>query len=162
MDSPAQMDSIAELLRAQSTLSLATVADVGEPEAGMPCVAPLFYIVDAELNLYWLSSASSQHSRNLRREPNVAVAVYPQTDEWKEIRGVQMRGVASAVTDPALRKVLIEQYCERFRLGGILRLAIKRSTLYKFRPRSFRLVDNSKGFGHRFDLTRDQVKKTSE
>jgi len=155
MDSRAQLESIAEILRAQSTLSLATVANVEESEAGMPCVAPLFYIVDAELNLYWLSSASSEHSRNLRREPNVAVAVYPQTEEWKEIRGVQMRGVASPVTDPALRKVLIKQYSERFQLGGILRLAIRRSTLYKFRPYRFRLVDNSKGFGYRFELTRE-------
>jgi uncharacterized protein YhbP (UPF0306 family) len=150
-DSKAQLDSIAELLRAQSTLSLATVN-----EAGMPCVAPLFYIADADLNLYWLSSESSLHSRNLSREPNVAVAVYPQTEEWKEIRGVRMQGTASAVADKALRKTLLAEYCRRFRLGSVLRLAIARSTLYKFTPRTFRLVDNSKGFGFRFELTREQ------
>jgi uncharacterized protein YhbP (UPF0306 family) len=149
-DRTAQLDRIAELLREQSTLSLATV-----DEAGIPSVAPLFYIVDTDLNFYWLSSAGSEHSRNLHREPNVAVAVYPQTDDWKEIRGVQIRGVASAVADPARLKVLVKNYCERFQMGGILRLAIARSTLYEFKPRSFRLLDNSKGFGYRFELTRE-------
>lgn len=150
-DRQIEIEWIGDVLRTQSTLSLATVDD-----SGMPSVAPLFYIADGDLNLYWLSSDESEHSRNLRREPHVAVAVYPQTEDWKEIRGVQMRGVAAAVNDTVRRKALVKQYCERFRLGSILRLAIKRSTLYEFRPRSFRFLDNSKGFGYRFELTREQ------
>ena len=150
-DRPIQLEWIGDLLRAESTLSLATV-----DEMGMPNVAPLFYIADAGLNLYWLSSANSGHSRNLRREAQVAVTVYPQTNDWKEILGVQMRGVAAAVTDRSLRKTLLAEYCQRFELGGVLRLAIARSTLYRFAPRWFRLVDNSKGFGYRFELTREQ------
>ena len=55
-----QLELVAALLGEETTLSLATTG-----EDGQACVAPLFYIVDKELSLYWLSSESSLHSLNL-------------------------------------------------------------------------------------------------
>jgi len=74
-----QLETIAALLREESTVALATADQRGEP-----CVAPLFYIVDGELNLYWLSSADSAHSRNLTGNPRASAAVYRHTEKWKE------------------------------------------------------------------------------
>jgi uncharacterized protein YhbP (UPF0306 family) len=142
-------DLVAALLGEQTTLSLATTGADGEP-----WVAPLFYLVDKDLALYWLSSASSLHSLNLERTPRAAATVYANAENWKEIRGVQMRGLVSKVTEPKRRRALIKAYGERFKLGAAFRLAIRQSVLYEFRPEFLRYIDNSRGFGYKLELRR--------
>jgi uncharacterized protein YhbP (UPF0306 family) len=144
-----QLERIAKLLREQTTLSLAT-----SDENGLPSAAPLFYIADEELTLYWLSSQSSQHSRNLQRRPCAAATVYCPAMGWKEIRGVQMRGAVSIVTEPERRSAHVKAYCERFKLGRVFRLAIRRSILFALQPEFFRSIDNTKAFGDNYELTR--------
>ena len=143
-----RLELIGALLRGQSTLSLATV-----DAQGMACVAPLFYIADEDLTLYWLSSPSSEHSVNLLREPRAAATVYRDTDNWKKICGVQMRGVVTQVVYTEERKLLVDRYCQRFQLGTVLRLAISQSTLYAFRPAWIRYIDNARHFGYKFETT---------
>jgi uncharacterized protein YhbP (UPF0306 family) len=144
-----QLKLIAALLREETTLSLATTCADGEPS-----IAPLFYIADEELNLYWLSSRSSEHSQNLLRSPRASAAIYCSAKSWREIRGVQLRGPVGIVAEPERRAVIVKKYCERFNLGRVFSLAIRRSTLYSLQPEFFRLIDNSKGFGGNFELTR--------
>jgi uncharacterized protein YhbP (UPF0306 family) len=144
-----QLEVVAALLREQTTLSLATTNERGEP-----CVAPLFYGVDEDLSLYWLSSQSSLHSLNLAATPRAAATVYRSVKSWREIRGVQLRGAVSQVTEPERRSALVEAYCERFQLGRVFRLAIRLSTLYLLQPDFFRYIDNAHGFGYNFELTR--------
>lgn len=141
-----QSTIIESLLASQSTLSLATVEDHGAPR-----VTPLFYVA-AGLRLYWFSSARSTHSRNLKKRPAVFAAIYPCTYEWREIRGLQMRGTASAVADRALRKSIAAAYRERFRLGAMFEARLSHSTLYEFRPAWVRCVDNSRGVGYKFEI----------
>jgi len=130
-------------------LSLATTG-----EDGAPCATPLFYIADRRLSLYWLSSESSLHSLNLTKTPRAAATVHGNAASWKEIRGLQMRGSTSIITDPERRGVLVKDYCERFKLGTVFRLAIRHSALYSFQPEFLRYIDNSRGFGYKFELTR--------
>jgi uncharacterized protein YhbP (UPF0306 family) len=143
------LEQVAALLREQTTLSLATIGEDGEP-----CVTPLFYMVDEELSLYWLSSQSSQHSRNLLRTPRAAAAVHGSATSWQEIRGVQMRGAVSKITEPKRRAALIKAYCERFQLGTVFRVAIRQSALYLLQPDFFRFIDNARGFGSNVELAR--------
>jgi hypothetical protein len=145
-----QLELVAALLREETTLSLATTG-----EGGQACVAPLFYIVDQELSLYWLSSESSLHSLNLAATPRAAATVYRNVESWKKIRGVQLRGVVSKVTEPEHRAAVVKAYCERFKLGRVLRLAVRRSNLYYLQPEFFRYIDNARGFGFKFELTRE-------
>lgn len=144
-----QWKMVTALLDEQSTLSLATTGPDGEA-----CVAPLFYIVDEGLTLCWLSSENSAHSINLTRTPRAAAAVYRDTADWKRICGVQMRGTTSRIEDPVRRHALIAAYCERFKLGSVLRVAIRRSVLYAFQPEHLRYIDNAKRFGYKFELRR--------
>ena len=144
-----ELELIARLLREQTTLTLATTG-----EDGAPCATPLFYLVDEELSLSWLSAESSQHSQNLKRNPAAAAAVYGSAASWREIRGVQMRGAVSIVSEPERRRALVKAYCERFKLGLLFRPAIRRSALYLFQPEFFRYIDNSRGMGAKFELTR--------
>jgi uncharacterized protein YhbP (UPF0306 family) len=144
-----QLELVATLLGEETTLSLATTG-----EDGQACVAPLFYIVDENLSFYWLSSERSLHSLNLARTPRAAATVYRNVNNWKKIRGVQLRGTVSKVTDPKRRAALLKSYCERFRLGRVLRPALRLSTLYSFRPDFIRYIDNARGFGSKFELMR--------
>ena len=144
-----QLELVAVLLGEETTLSLATTG-----EDGLACVAPLFYIVDEELSLYWLSSESSRHSVNLTATPRVAATVYRSVENWKQIRGVQLRGVVNKVTEPDRRAALVKAYCKRFKLGRVLRLVLCQSTLYCLKPEFLRYIDNVRGFGSKFELTR--------
>lgn len=137
---------VARLLQSQSTLALATTAADGTPH-----IAPVFYCADA-LRLYWFSSARSRHSRNLQLNPAAAVTVYAPTRQWREIRGVQMRGTASVVIDPARRNSIAEAYNARFRLGVEFHAVQARSRLYEFRPSWIRYLDNSIRFGYKIEF----------
>ncbi len=142
-----RLQTVARFLKSQSTLTLSTAA-----AEGAPCAAPLFYLAAGGLRLYWLSDASSEHSRNLQRNPRAAVSVYRPVDDWKKIRGVQMRGTVSAVSEPAQREEIVGEYRRRFHLSPRLEPAILRSTLYCFAPDWVRYLDNSRRFGYRFEL----------
>jgi hypothetical protein len=142
-----ELEMIAALLREENTLALATV-----DEQGQACVAPLFYIADEDLTLFWLSSESSLHSRNLKREPMAAATVYRHTDHWKEICGVQLRGSVSVISDPERRRALVEAYCERFLLGLLFKAAISQCDLYSLRPVFIRSIDNSSVFGQKIEI----------
>src|SRR5271157_4369401 len=144
-----QLDPVAALLNEETTLSLATIG-----EQGQACVAPLFYIVDKELSLYWLSSESSQHSMNLSGNPCAAATVYRSVESWKKIRGVQLCGIVSKVTVPESRDALLAAYCKRFKLGRVLLPALRLSAMYALQPDYIRYIVNARGFGYKFELTR--------
>lgn len=135
--------AVLHLLNGQCTLSLATTADDGTPR-----VAPVFYLADERLRLYWFSSGSSEHSRNLQRDASAAVTIHAQVQGWRDIRGVQMRGKASVVTDPGLRNTIIATYTERFHLDESFEPVIARTKLWMFDPDWVRYLDNSKYFGY--------------
>src|SRR5208337_3649424 len=143
-----QLELVAALLNEETTMSLATTG-----EQGQACVAPLFYIVDKELSLYWLSSESSLHSMNLAGNPCAAATVYRSVESWKKIRGVQLCGIVSKVTVPERRDILLTAYCKRFKLGRVLRPVVRQSNIYCFKPDFFRYIDNARGFGYKFELT---------
>ena len=143
-----RLQRVVDFLETETTLSLATAA-----EDGSPYVAPLFYLPREGARLFWFSSSASQHSRNLRENPRVAGTVYGRTGDWKKIRGVQMRGSASPVSDPALRRAIAKEYTQRFHLGTLFEAAISKSTLYCFQPEWVRYIDNSRRFGYQFEIS---------
>ena len=79
-------------LAAHTTLSLATVGPDGAPAA-----AAVFYAADDDLNLYFLSEERTQHGGNLLADPRVAGTIHADGQDWRGIRGVQVRGVARIV-----------------------------------------------------------------
>ena len=144
-----ERESIIELLQSQSTLTLATIG-----EDALPRAASLFYLPGEEFELYWFSSGNSEHSRNVERRSEAAVTVAYPTDQWREIRGLQMRGRVSMVDDNVERERITRSYIQRFQLGTVFATAIRQSTLYLFRPSWVRYIDNSRGFGFKWEWTR--------
>lgn len=142
------LDLAIALLRAESTIALAT-----QGREHHACVAPLFYLLQDGPALYWFSSPDSEHSRNLTADPRCSATVFSQTEHWRDIRGVQMRGCASAMSDPEIRDAIMVTYKHRFRLSSTFDMAIAGSSLYCFRPEWLRYLDNSRGFGYQFEIT---------
>jgi len=143
-----QRSIIFSFLNAQSTLSLATVDEFGKPQ-----VAPVFYISDDALNLYWLSSADSRHSVNLTSRQVVAATIYPNIWQWKDIRGLQIEGTAEAVQDDRVREQVLTLYLRKFTLPPDLDSQIAASTLYILTPAWIRWSDNGVRFGFRIEAT---------
>jgi nitroimidazol reductase NimA-like FMN-containing flavoprotein (pyridoxamine 5'-phosphate oxidase superfamily) len=59
------------LIDASVNMTIATV-----DESGRPWVSPVFYSVDDERDLYWVSDKEALHSANVRSRPEVAIVIY--------------------------------------------------------------------------------------
>jgi len=139
---------IRAFLEQQSTLTLATVDSDGSPQA-----APLFYVSDDALNLYWLSSPASRHSLNLVARPRVAVVIYPAVWAWTAIRGLQIEGESRAVPDALQREIILARYRQKFTLPPEFSPLIEQSALYTLRPAWIRWLDNGVSFGYKVELS---------
>jgi uncharacterized protein YhbP (UPF0306 family) len=142
-----KLERVRSLLLSQTTLALATV-----DESSTPRSTPLFYVADDAMRLYWFSSRSSLHSRNLARNSQASVAVFRDVKSWRQIQGVQMQGAVAIFADEKLRESITRDYCERFQLGNLFSLAIGRSALYCFTPAWMKYIDKPRRFGYKFEI----------
>jgi uncharacterized protein YhbP (UPF0306 family) len=142
-----ELQTIRAFLEAQSTLALATIDANGNPQ-----VAPLFYVSDDALNLYWLSSADSRHSINLMAREQVAATIYPAAWHWTEIRGLQIEGTAHLINDDTLRQDIVARYSRKFDLPSGFETIITGSELFVLKPAWVRWLDNSVRFGHKSEI----------
>jgi len=136
----------ATLLTECRTLSLATVDGDGQPH-----VANIQYVHDDRLHLYFVSSEDAAHSQHITQRPDAALTVYHHDDtEPGTIRGLQLQGRVSVVTDEREQDTALTQYLSKFSFianSHKLRGAVERQTLYCFTPTWLRLIDNRRGFG---------------
>jgi len=160
-------------LAAHTTVTLATVGADGTPAA-----AAVFYAHDADLNLYFLSEERTQHGLNLAANPLVAgtIQVDPLTGtggpDWRTIRGLQLRGVATLVPAGELahaaavygRKfAFVGELLKRPARGlvgsegsGELIGPLARARFWVVRPAWFRLIDNTVRFGFKEEWVRGE------
>lgn len=81
---------VREVLRDGFEVNLGTV------DADGPWVAPLVYVFDSALNVYWISTADSRHSRAIASDPRVAAVVVACHDTDNE-RALQISGSAARI-----------------------------------------------------------------
>lgn len=132
---------IQALLEETRALTLATTDPDGAPRA-----TPLYFAAGPDLELLFLSDPDSPHSRNLQREPRAAAAAFPAVEDWRAIRGVQIRGLVRPL-DEAEHPAGMRIYRARFGDLAGLEVALAGSRLYRLRPSWLRLIDNRRGFG---------------
>jgi uncharacterized protein YhbP (UPF0306 family) len=135
-------------LAARSTLTLATAGPGGAPQA-----ADLFFVADQALNLYFVSSPGSRHSRALISDPQVAATVHAETWEWQAISGLQLEGRVRAL-DGAEREAALARYSAKFPFVERFAVELAASACYCLTPDWLRWLDNSRGFGHRVEWRR--------
>ncbi len=139
-------EAIRELL-SLSTMTLATSGLNGEPHAAA------VYFVAEELNLYFFSDGNSQHSQDLRENPRAAVAIYPEVWEWRDIRGIQMRGQVRTIAHGLEWQRIWEKYQQKFPFVKHLKAVVARNQLYGFQPAWLRWIDNRYGLGYKQEWT---------
>lgn len=160
---------IATFLATCRTASLATV-DPG----GSPCNANVQYaggLSGRPFDLLWLSSPSSEHSRNIEpvippegddgltagpqdpRAIDAAVTIYGHLDDPESIHGVQMRGAARGMPLD-LKSPEARAYAGKypFVLEPRFEPILASQRLYRFRPNWLRWIDNRRGFGWRIEV----------
>lgn len=129
------METIArQLLDASTLCAIATVSsrDVAH-------INTAYFAWGDDLNCVWLSHPAATHSRNLRANPSVAVAVYDSNQSWgNPDRGIQLFGAAREVSGPAELEAKAV-YANRFPAYAEDERSAYR--FYRFRPRRMKLFD---------------------
>ena len=146
----------AAFLAAHTTLTLATV----DP-AGAPAAAAVFYAHDAALTIYFLSEEKTQHAQNILANGMVAATIQADGQEWRAIRGLQLRGQAALVPAEQLPHA-VAVYGRKFSFvaallaGGkgpaTLTGPLSRARFWQLKPAWLRLVDNTLHFGHKIEF----------
>ena len=156
MNDPETRARIRAFLREHTTLALATV-----DAQGASAVAAVFYAVDDDLNLYFLSEERTEHGRNMLAHPQVAGAIHEDGQDWRAIRGLQLKGRSEIARGRVLAEAMF-LYAARFAfvaplLAGqagpaALTGPLARARFWVLRPSWLRLVDNTVKFGHKEEL----------
>lgn len=98
---------IQEYLEDAKMMHLATVAH------GKPWVCNVWFASDADMNIYWFSSITRRHSKEVEKDSHVAGSMcLPQTPQDKP-RGLQFEGTAELLTDYADIEKAIGLYKDR-------------------------------------------------
>jgi putative heme iron utilization protein len=122
------------LLDASELCAIATVAPRGRAH-----VSTAYFAWSPQFEIVWLSEPRAGHSRNIRSNGTVAIAVYDSRQSWgRPDRGMQLFG--SAVEAAAADAVRAEKlYAKRFPAFTDADLSAYR--YYLFTPRRLKLFD---------------------
>jgi len=139
-------DRVTGYLRARHTMTIATVSAAGnEPHA-----ASVFFAVDRELRLVFLSKAASVHGTHIGEAARVAVTVTEDYGDWEAIQGVQLWGEAELLSGAAKTRAFA-LYLKRF---PFVRDLVSRSGMadlmrgigvYRVTPHRVAFTDNTTG-----------------
>lgn len=150
-------EGIRQMLAQHHTLTLATVS------AGGPWSATVFYASDEVFNLYFVSDHRTRHAKDMAGDPRVALAINADVDNWDDVRGLQIEGIAEKATG-AERVKALALYLAKFASVKALFNApksadektiaerLKHTDFWRVTPRYIRLIDNRRGFGFRQEL----------
>ncbi len=140
---------IKEFLAAHTTLTLATVAEDGRPQA-----ASLFFAETDDLSLVFISEQKTRHSQNVKRDRRVAATIYADGQEWQSIQGLQLEGICSALAGEEVRSARSVYLAKHpfIAKNKFLAVMLKMVTFYQITPTWLCLIDNSQGFGHKEEL----------
>jgi uncharacterized protein YhbP (UPF0306 family) len=150
-DQDSLKSSICRYLAGHTTLSLATCHN------SQPWATDLFYASDDDCRLYFVSSGKTLHCKHIAANPHVSASISGEVDAWENIKGLQLDGVVDVVPEPERDRVA-ETYLTKFpalkklhKASEILR-SFWESSFYRISPKWIRLIDNSKGFGHKDEM----------
>ncbi len=69
---------------------------------GQPRVSPVYFSPVDYTDFYWVSSATSHHSRNITEHPDISIVIFDSSAEIGQGRAVYMSAVAGQVPDEEL------------------------------------------------------------
>jgi uncharacterized protein len=150
------------LIRNQLTMVLATC------DQGVPWSAPVYFVY-APAGFCFFSSPQSEHIRHIQTGSAAAAAIFSDSEHWREIRGLQMRGKVHKLSKLGERLEMSGRFIHKFPFardflqGGPSAVpdVSRKVQLYSFIPREIFLVDNSAAFGRRQPLELDLLESAA-
>ena len=142
---------VLEYLRQHQVMTLATIGTEG------PWAATVFY-VNEDFELYFLSSGHTRHSQNISENSRAAAAIQEDYKDWPSIKGIQLEGVVSQLQGADRRRArsLYEEKYQFIKNATTqIRLGLARANWYQLIPSRLYFIDNSKGLGHRDEISLD-------
>lgn len=101
----------------------------------------------APFHLYFFSEPDSRHCRDIASSGWLAGAIYLDTQDWREIRGLQVRGKVRLMSEEPEWEAVFQAYQQKFPFVRAIQEEVAQNELYGFTPTWIRLVDNRPGFG---------------
>ena len=131
-----------------SQLSVGALASVGAD--GSPQVATIFFTLGPDGSLVFKSRRASDHMKSLPDGEPAAISAYTHTSTYIDKSGIQLKGVIREIVSVDEMKAAIERYSEAFAGAREKFLSPEEhiqadcsSTLFKFVPTSYKLLDPS-------------------
>jgi uncharacterized protein YhbP (UPF0306 family) len=144
-------DDALSYLEAHNVATLATTGPEG------PWAAAVFY-ANTGFTLYFLSSPTSRHGRNIGENEEVAATIQEDYGDWHEIKGIQLQGQAKRL-EGAERAEAEARFGAKFPrlvspalVPGAIARALRLVAWYELEPTRVYFVDNSRGFAHRDEI----------
>jgi uncharacterized protein YhbP (UPF0306 family) len=125
-------------------LDEARLMQVATSTNNIPWCCTVYFAVDNLHNIYWISLPDRQHSDDIAQNPHVAGTIVVAHSYGQKVRGVQFRGTARMVTDPAEITEHTPAYAERYQLPTLAQDIISGQhphRLYTIKPELFVLFD---------------------
>jgi uncharacterized protein YhbP (UPF0306 family) len=152
-----------DLQAVQAYLAAHNTMTVASSSGDIPWAAAVFYVADANLDLYFKSAPDTRHMMQVDDNPLVAATIQDDGQAWESIRGLQLLGTCTWVEDTAIRRIdrLYEERCPFLaeldqdsanENERILAERLRRTPYVQLRPQFIRLIDNSLGFGHKIEI----------
>ena len=148
--------TIGRYLKSHNAMSLATAHE------NQPHAASVFYISQG-LELYFLSSPSSQHGQDLTVNNRASATINEDYSRWDEIKGLQLEGHVVQLGSVAENTEIASAFTTKFsdvsdffrtpdELPNAVADKVAKVKFFRFRPSKISYIDNSLGFGHREEL----------
>lgn len=154
LPAPAISQPLRDFIAAQNTLTLATTNADGAPHA-----CDVYYVADDTPTFYFLSDPKTRHIENVLRDARVSATIHGAARGWQDIRGAQIVGAATRVSDLGerarafalylARYAFIREWLPRVEMLGNAHATFGTVELYKIAPRWLRWIDNTQKFGHK-------------
>lgn len=144
-----------DLIRSTRAMVLATA----NPD---PWSAPVYFLYTHGA-FHFFSSPSSRHIEDALSTSRVAVAIFKDSDDWRDIEGLQMEGALEEIPPSERADAIVAAYVERFPTVATLLnssdvdLALittrLKARLYAFVPSRVFYLNNRAGLGSRREIT---------
>lgn len=96
------LDYVESARRTMREIEYITIATICAGVDGRPWNSPVYSAFDSDCNFFWVSDRQSQHSKNIRVNPYVFLAIYNSTipEGTGAGRGVYIQAQAGELSDP--------------------------------------------------------------
>lgn len=116
--------------------------------------AAVFYVNDG-FDLIFLSAGHTRHAQNITAVPHIAATIQEDYRDWEEIKGIQLEGRVSLLSDVS-RETAVARYLQKYpflaKADEKMQAALAQVNWYLLQPEKLYFIDNSLGLGHRDEI----------